>query len=78
MDEVGHSLDAIDVARVVAEVDTTESGKGTHEVGLPGDGSLDAVDIIGGRHLGEGSTGHDVGDCWQWTERSSGSQRVVD
>lgn len=38
----------VDVTGVVAEEDATERGKGADEVGLPGDGSLDALDVLGG------------------------------
>lgn len=47
VDEVLGTIDTVDVPRVVTEEDATEGGKGAHEVGLPGDGSLDLVDVIG-------------------------------
>lgn len=40
--------DSVDVAGVVAEEDATERGKGADHVGLPGDGGLDAVDVLRG------------------------------
>ena len=38
----------VDVTRIVAEEDTTKGGKGTHDVGLPGDGSLDVLNVRSG------------------------------
>lgn len=40
--------DSVDVAGVVTEEDATERGKGADHVGLPGDGGLDAVDVLRG------------------------------
>ena len=41
--------------RVITEEDTSEGGKGANQVGLPGDWSLNLIDIRGGsKH----STGH--------------------
>lgn len=40
--------DSVDVAGVVAEEDATERGKGADHVRLPGDGGLDAVDVLRG------------------------------
>lgn len=40
--------DSVDVAGVVAEEDATERGKGADHVSLPGDGGLDAVDVLRG------------------------------
>ena len=39
--------DTVDVTRIVTEEDTTEGGEGAHEVGLPGDGSLDTLGVGG-------------------------------
>lgn len=54
LDENRGGSDTVDVAGVVAEEDTTERGEGAHEVGLPGNGSLDALDIGGGRQAANG------------------------
>jgi hypothetical protein len=48
LDEDGGRLDAVDVTGVVAEEDATEGGKGAHHVGLPVDGGLDELDVLGG------------------------------
>jgi hypothetical protein len=45
-DEDAGASDTVDVTGIVTEEDTTERGEGAHEVGLPGDGSLDALDIV--------------------------------
>jgi hypothetical protein len=47
------------LTRIVTEEDTTEGGKGTNQVGLPGDWGLNLIDIRGGskhstRHVGGG------------------------
>jgi len=39
--------DTIDVPRVISEEDTTEGGKGTEQIGLPGDWGFDARNIVG-------------------------------
>jgi len=46
-DEDLGTSDTVDVTGVVTEEDTTERGEGAHQVGLPGDGSFDALDIVG-------------------------------
>jgi hypothetical protein len=56
--------DAVDcerrvLTRIVAEEDTSERGEGANQVGLPGDWSLNLIDIRGGskhstRHVGGG------------------------
>jgi len=46
-DEDAGSSDTVDVTGVVTEEDTTERGESAHQVGLPGDGSLDALNIVG-------------------------------
>jgi hypothetical protein len=46
-DENLGASDTVDVSGIVTEEDTTERGKGAHQVGLPGDGSLDALNIVG-------------------------------
>lgn len=46
--EGGGTVDTVDVARVVAEEETTDGGEGADDIGLPGDGSLDALNISGG------------------------------
>jgi hypothetical protein len=38
----------VDISRVITEEDTTERSKGANEVGLEGDGSFNAVDIVSG------------------------------
>lgn len=48
------AIHTIDVTRIIPEKDTAETGKGAQEVGLPGNGRLDAVDIccrVEGAHL---------------------------
>ena len=45
-DEDAGAGDTVDVTGIVTEEDTTERGEGAHEVGLPGDGSLDALNIV--------------------------------
>jgi hypothetical protein len=50
-DEDGGTEDTVDVTGVITEEDTTESSKSANQVGLPGDGSFDAVDIVGGLEL---------------------------
>lgn len=45
-DEDAGASDTVDVTGIVTEEDTTERGECAHEVGLPGDGSLDALDIV--------------------------------
>lgn len=45
--EDGRAVDTVDVTGIIAEEDATERGKGTDQVGLPGDGSLDVLDILG-------------------------------
>lgn len=47
LDEVLGAVDTVDVTGIVTEEDTSERGKGAHHVGLPGDGSLDLLDIVG-------------------------------
>ena len=47
LDEDLGTVDTVDVTGIVAEEDTTERGKGAHEVGLPGDGSLNLLDALG-------------------------------
>lgn len=47
MVEDGVAENTVDVTRVVTEEDTTEGGKGAKEVGLPGDGSLDVLNVLG-------------------------------
>ena len=47
------------LTRIVTEEDNSERGKGTNQVGLPGDWSLNLIDIRGGskhstRHVGGG------------------------
>jgi len=57
LDEDRRTGDTVDVTRVVTEEDTTEGGKGADQIGLPGDWSLNLIDIRGGskhstRHVG--------------------------
>lgn len=59
MDEVAHALDAVDVARVITEVDATKGGESAHEVRLPSDGGFDALDIVSSRHVDDSFTRHD-------------------
>lgn len=65
-DEGAGTRDTVDVTRVVAEEETTDRGKGAHQVGLPGDGGLDVVDVVGGLQTSSGVGGrvvfHIVGD----------------
>merc|ERR1719258_244585 len=46
LDEPLRASDTVDVPGVITEEDTTEGGEGAHHVGLPGDRSLDALDIV--------------------------------
>lgn len=46
--EVERTVDTVDITGVITEEDTTEGGKGAEKVGLPGDGGLDRLDIVGG------------------------------
>ena len=50
LNEVAHTHNTADVSGVITEEDTTKSGKGTHEIGLEGDGSFDTVRVYGLRH----------------------------
>ena len=43
--EDGRTEDSIDITRVISEEDTSERGKGADQVGLEGDGRLDALDV---------------------------------
>lgn len=45
VNHVVHAQDAADIARVVAEEDTSKGREGAHQVRLQGDGRLDALDI---------------------------------
>lgn len=50
LDDVDEGLEThgvVDVARVIAEEDATERSESADQVGLPGDGSLDALDVAG-------------------------------
>ena len=47
MDENLGAIDTIDISRVVSEEDTTKGSECAHQVGFPGDWSLDATDIVG-------------------------------
>ena len=46
----------IDVTGIITKKNTTKCCKTAHEVGLPGDWSLDAVNIGCGRKLGNNTT----------------------
>jgi hypothetical protein len=48
MNEDGGAQDTVDVTRIVPKEDTTERCESADKVGLPGDGSFDAVDIVSG------------------------------
>jgi len=61
-DEDAGTSDTVDVTGVVTEEDTTERGEGAHEVGLPGDGSLDALDIVGCSETPSGRSDRGGGD----------------
>lgn len=50
LDEVLHAHNTVDITRVITEEDTTERGKGAHEIGLEGDGGLDPFDVGSARH----------------------------
>lgn len=54
MDEVEGAVDAVDVSGIVAEEDAAKRSKGAHQVGLPGDGSLDFGDILRRLEVGDG------------------------
>lgn len=77
--EDGGAVDTVDVTGVVAEEDATKGGKGAHEVGLPCDGSLDVLDILGSvdadgllarLRVGFGGVGHGV-EVVDWNLLSS-------
>jgi hypothetical protein len=55
--------DTVDVTGVVTKEDTTKGGKGANEVGLEGDGRLNAVDV-----LGWANDGHDGGYCFVFVQ----------
>lgn len=61
VDEGDDGGDAVDVSGVVAKEHATEGREGADEVGLPGDGGLDAVDIGRGRELGARHAGRVFG-----------------
>lgn len=46
--EDGRGGDTVDVTGIVTEEDTTEGGESAEEVGLPGDGGLNGLDILRG------------------------------
>ena len=48
VDEVDVTIDTVDVPRVISEEDTTEGRKGADQIGFPGDGSFDAINIARG------------------------------
>ena len=49
--DIVHALNAIDVAGVIAEEDTTKGSKSAHEIGLVGDGRLNTICVArGGEH----------------------------
>ena len=48
VDEVGRANHTVDVSRIIPEEDTTERCERAEKVGLPGDGSLNAIDIARG------------------------------
>jgi len=54
IDEDLGAEDTVDVTGIVTEEDTTEGGEGAEEVGLPGDGGLDVLDILRGVEDGRG------------------------
>lgn len=47
VDEELGAIDTVDVSGIVAKEDTTEGRESAHHVGLPGDGGLDLLDIVG-------------------------------
>lgn len=47
-DEDGGTEDTVDVTGVITEEDTTKGSKSTDQVGFPGDGSFNAVDVVSG------------------------------
>jgi len=56
MNEVLHSQNTTNITRIVAEEETSKGSENTHQVGLDGDGGLNA----GGIRRGEdGSSRHD-------------------
>lgn len=71
--EDGRAVDTVDVTGVITEEDTTKGGKGTDHVRLPGDGSLDVLNVLGSvdahgllaalRGVDFGRVGHGV-ECW--------------
>lgn len=63
VDEGLHAQDTGDVSGVITKVDTTKGGKGTHQVGLEGDGSFDTLHISGSVQSGNCTARHDEGVC---------------
>lgn len=59
VDEESRASDTVDVSGVVTEEDTTEGRESAHQVGFPGDRSLDAGDIVGSCE----SSSHYCGGC---------------
>lgn len=70
LDEIPHTHDTVDITRVITKEDTTKCRKGTHEVGLHGDGGLDTRDI----HC----VGHGVSSVAVKSERKGGLPRAQD
>lgn len=66
-----HSIDAVDVAGVIAEEDATERREGADQVGLPGDRRLDAVDVR--RRRERSASGH----AGQMLERGKCTGRLL-
>ena len=58
VDDIVHTKDTVDVARVISEENTTKGGKGAHEVGLERDRRLDAIHV-GGRGERNSTARHD-------------------
>ena len=56
-DEVLHTKDTGDITGVITEEYTTKSSESTHQVGLDGDGSLDA-DRVDAARRGNSTTRH--------------------
>jgi hypothetical protein len=77
LDEDLGAEDTVDVAGVVAEEDTAERGEGADQVGLPGDGGLDALNILRDGQAVDVGRGRRVGFLLLRCVRHDGGGRAV-
>lgn len=76
LDEDGGAEDAIDVTRVVAEEDAAKGGECAEQVGLPGDGRLDVLDVAG-RVEGDGAPAAIMAILDRVRHDAAGGRRLV-